>query len=105
MTLDEGWGYAIKALVAILTAAVVGLFRWVVGTRGRVKVLEKQVEVLEKQIAAQLTKEDMREVINDILAKRDTIAVERRQEWERRLPMQIKLAVQEGVKEHLRDAG
>lgn len=94
--MTDAWAAVLKWGLSVLTTIVAGVVGIVLRNHVKVARLEERVKDLEE---ASLTKEDVREVIESALAKRDKIATERRQEWEKRLPLEIRTAVTEGVKE------
>lgn len=101
MTQDD----AIKAIFGAILTTLVGAFWWVtnkvlknrednVQQASKLGELEGRLISMEKK---QLTKEDIREVIQGALSARDLSNQERRKEWDETLTLRIEKAVHEGV--------
>lgn len=101
MTQDD----AIKAIFGVVLASLTAAVGWIVN-----KVLKNRednvqqaskLEELEGRLISmenkQLTKEDIREVIQGALSARDQSNLERRKEWNETLTLRIEKAVHEGV--------
>lgn len=103
MTLDEVVKGAVLGLLGLLGTAVTALMglvfkNWSGVAEGKIKIkaLESDVEDLKD---SQLTKEDVREVVDAALERRDKQNALRRIDWEKRLSLQIKQAVIEGIRD------
>lgn len=64
-------------------------------TEQRLKALEDAMQEAKK---SQITREEVREEIDDALLRRDKVNVERRSEWEKRLNLEIRESVRQEVK-------
>jgi len=96
----------VDGLIASVLAAVSAVVGWltsqvmknkdasVLGTAER-ESIKGRVSALEGDM---LTKEDVRSVVEDALTKRDDLNRDRREEWDKRLTLQIKAAVHDGIK-------
>ena len=97
MTADD----AIKAVFAALLAGLLGAVTWVVrnvlGVKEKVLLLEVRIKAQEDRVdeikASQVTVECVREVIEEVLDRRDVSANERRAEWDRRHRLEIEAVV------------
>lgn len=101
MTIDNLTKTVFGALLGFLTAVMTWMVRSTSRNRETSLVNKMKQEALEKRVGdleeKALTKESVREVIENALAKRDAIAVERRAEWNEHLALQLKQAVAEGI--------
>jgi len=98
---------ALKAVFGAVLAAILAIVTWlvktVIGNREAAIVGRERTAVIEDRLSRcqgdKTTKEDVREVIEDALTKRDVRAAERRAEWDTRLTLEIKNAVSDGIKD------
>lgn len=101
MTQDD----IIKSIFGVILTTLVAAFWWVtnkvlknrednVQQASKLGELEGRLTSMEKK---QLTKEDIRDVIQGALSTRDANNQERRKEWNETLTLRIEKAVHEGV--------
>lgn len=101
MTQDD----IIKSIFGVILTTLVAAFWWVtnkvlknrednVQQASKLGELEGRLTSMEKK---QLTKEDIRDVIQGALSTRDANNLERRKEWNETLTLRIEKAVHEGV--------
>lgn len=99
MTLDDAFKSVFGALLTGLLAAVAWLTSKVLTNREESVKQKEQIADLEEKASKQLTPEDVRQVIESALAKRDKAAEERRSHWDRLLTLQIRESVMTGIRE------
>ena len=99
MTNDDILKTVFGSVLAGIGVVVGWLFRKVLGTEKNSSHNSYRLETLEKKVkeidTEQLTKEDVREIIDAALDRRDAQAAERRTEWNKTLVLQVKQAVGE----------
>ena len=107
MTGDDVFKAAVGAILGAFTGVVGWLVRALLKVREdaltqgeRLKMLGAKVERIDGE---QLDKETVRGLLEETNAKRDAAAFERRKEFDRRLALEIKREVQEGVAQCRRD--
>jgi Glu-tRNA(Gln) amidotransferase subunit E-like FAD-binding protein len=103
MTSDD----IIKTVFGTLLAGLAGVVGWLFtkvirnGTFGaeanvRLAALETAVKEIKD---SELTRDDVREVVDAALDRRDADAAERRKQWDKLLTLELSKAVKEGVEE------
>lgn len=97
MTGEDAFKAVITAIIGLVSAAVSWLVKRVLDDREEIVVLKEEVKSLKKTADGQITQECVREVIEKALDKRDEQAAARRIEWDKRLSLEVKQAVQEEV--------
>lgn len=95
MTIDDAFKAVATAALAALSAVAAWLARRVVESHDKIMSLEGRATALESAAGKQLTLEDVRRMLEAALDRRDTLAEQRREEWDRRLSLEIRQAVRE----------
>lgn len=101
MSFDDFLRFFFGGLLALLTPVIFWVVRTVLDTREHVLLLVVRTTRLEAdvmdQAKKQLTTDNVREVIDAALEKRDKIYEARRVEWDRTRILEIKSVVKEEV--------
>jgi BMFP domain-containing protein YqiC len=101
VTFDDALKAGFGVLLAGLSAAVGWLLSSVLGSREKVKTLEMRVKALE---VAQLSKEDVRQVVDAALDRYAAGAASRREQWDRALTAEIRQLVLESAARSLTES-
>lgn len=96
MTLDETLKVAAGTFAALTGAALTWLVRSVLGNRETISTFGLRIKSLE---ASQVSKEDVRQVVEQALDRRAVEDDRRRQEHDALLAAQVREAVSEGTRE------
>jgi hypothetical protein len=97
MTIDDAVKAVFGAILTGLASAVAWLIAKVLGNREAILVQQEKLRTLEGVVGDlqrnQITKDSVREAIEQALDRRDRANNERREEWDRRTALEIKQTV------------